>query len=117
MSTGIFCVAVPVTVEVHPETLNLNSQGRWITTYVGLPEGYDAGGIDVGTVRLKYGEHVLDAQWGNVAEDGRLMVKFDRQAVSAILPVAEEVELFISGEFHGVLFRCSDHIRVISPGK
>lgn len=116
-STGIFCVAVPVTVEVHPETLNLNSQGRWITTYIGLPEGYDAGGIDVKTVRLKYGEHVIDAQWGNVEEDGRLMVKFDRAAVSAILPVADEVELFISGEFQGVLFRASDHIRVISPGK
>ncbi|MCG2819678.1 MAG: hypothetical protein L6433_11880, partial [Actinomycetia bacterium] len=116
-STGIFCVAVPVTVEVHPETLNLNSQGRWITTYIGLPEGYDAGGIDVETVQLRYGEHVIDAQWGNVEEDGRLMVKFDRQAVSAILPVADEVELFISGEFHGVLFRASDHIRVISPGK
>ncbi len=116
-STGILCVAVPVTVEVHPETLNLNSQGRWITTYIGLPEGYDAGGIDVETVRLRHGEHVIDADWGNVEEDGRLMVKFDRQAVSAILPVADEVELFISGEFHGVLFRASDHIRVISPGK
>ncbi|MCG2796734.1 MAG: DUF5719 family protein, partial [Actinomycetia bacterium] len=61
-STGIFCVAVPVTAEVHPETLNLKSQGRWITTYIGLPEGYDAGGIDVETVQLRYGEHVLDAQ-------------------------------------------------------
>lgn len=74
-----------MTVDVHPDTLNLGSKGRWITCYIELSEGYDVGEIDVSSILLN----------GTVAAEGapvevcdydgdgveELMVKFDREAV------------------------------------
>mgnify|MGYP000530603689 CR=1 FL=1 len=40
------------TVDVNPKTLNLRSRGKWITTYIELPEGYDVGDINVSSILL-----------------------------------------------------------------
>lgn len=85
-------------VDVDPNTLNLNSQGKWITCYIELPAGYDVNDIDGQTVTLenvnaymgKEGWASAQANGGNTMDhdgDGVLerMVKFDRSAVQAVL--------------------------------
>jgi len=110
-----------VTVDIHPETLNLESNGKWITAHIELPECYEVSNINITTVRLE----TIPAAWGNV-EGNKLMVKFDRQAVGYILsglyhmappPAKNYVELTITGEFFdGTSFEGSDTIRVIYKG-
>jgi hypothetical protein len=116
--------AVPpgvLTVEIHPETLNLKSRGRWITCRIKPPAGYDVEDIDVGTVKLSYNGEDVEADWGNV-EGNVLMVKFDRSQVISLLQQAgvdgrEQVELTIKAEVNGESFEGTDTIRVISPGR
>jgi len=112
-------------VEIHPETLNLESNGRWITVLTSLPEEYEVSDINVTTVRLE----IIPAAWSKV-EGNKLMVKFDRQMVIDYIwayklthmqiPLPKEgveVDLTVSGELYdGTLFEGSDTIRVIHRG-
>jgi hypothetical protein len=111
---------IPATVDIDPDTLNLNSSGKWITTYIELPAGHDVSGIDVSTVTLNgvvsaeqrptaIGDHDHD----NVPD---LMVKFSRSAVQSMLSPGE-VELTVAGKWNGELFSGSDVIRVIGHGR
>lgn len=113
------------TVDINPETLNLESNGTWIMVYIELPEGYDVEDINVTTVQLD----TVPAAWGNV-EGNKLMVKFDRQTVTDYIwtfklyhmgiPLPKEgaeVELTITGELiDETSFKGSDTIRVIYKG-
>lgn len=120
-----FCVIIPATVDIDPDTLNLKSNGRWITAYVELPEGYDVGEIVVVDLWLEgvgLFEGTLHAEWwptgvGDYDEDGvqELMVKFDRPNVQEIVEVGENVEMTLFGKVGSVPFRGSDNIRVINP--
>ena len=89
---------IEATVDVDPNTLNLNSGGNWITCYVELPDGYNVNDIDGKTVTLENVNAYMGTQgWaspqaneGNTMDhdgDGVLerMVKFDRSAVQAVL--------------------------------
>ena len=110
-----------LTVEIHPETLNLKSKGRWITCLIKPPAGYDVEDIDVGTVELSYNNEDVEADWGNV-EGNVLMVKFSRSQVISLLQQegvngGEQVELTIKSEVDEEPFEGIDTIRVISPGK
>jgi hypothetical protein len=88
----------PATIEakvaLDPGTLNLASNGKWITGYIKLPEGYDVAQIDATTV--KFGDipaYLGDQGWAtpestyentsDYDDDGIIerMVKFDRAAV------------------------------------
>ena len=75
--------SIQATIDIDPDTLNLNSKGKWITCYIELPEGYDVNDIDIDTILL---EDLIQAEDSptNVGDhdvDGipDLMVKFDRQ--------------------------------------
>jgi len=85
---------IEAVVDIDPNTLNLNSGGRWITCYIELPEGYDVNDIDgrtvtVENVRAHMGEEGWASPQANEANtmdhdgDGVLarMVKFDWAAV------------------------------------
>lgn len=67
------------TVDVKPDTINLNmmDKRRWITVYIGLPEGYNVTDIDESTIML---EGLFSPEWSNI-EDGILMVKFDASSL------------------------------------
>jgi hypothetical protein len=111
-------VIIPAKVDVDPDTLNLKSKGKWVTTYIELPEGYDVSNIDVNTVLLNDQVHAKDhpTEIGDNDNDGiaDLMVKFDRSAVQEILEVGEEVEVTVTGDLtDGPPFEGSDLIRVI----
>jgi hypothetical protein len=112
--------AISATVDIDPDTLNLKSNGRWITAYIELPSGYDLTSVNIGTITL---ENVVPAEprptaIGDHDHDGisDLMVKFDRSAVQALVSVGD-VKLTVTGKWHAVLFSGSDNIRVINPGQ
>jgi hypothetical protein len=112
-------VVIMATVDINPDTFNVWAKGRWITAYIGEVEPYSVEDINVGTVKLVYGESEVYAQWGNF-EDGSLMVKFNRSDVAELLADVEDgsdAELTVTGEVGGATFAGSDTVRVISRGK
>ena len=119
---GLRCLLVPATIDIDPDTLNLKNNGKWITAYIELPEGYSVPDINVSTILLNgtiYAE-LKPAEIGDYDEDGipDRMVKFNRSAIQNILEVGDEVEITITGELYdGTPFEGSDTIRVIDEGK
>lgn len=110
---------IPATVDIDPDTLNLKSNGQWITAYITLPEGYNVEDIVLETVYL---DGIL-AAWSEI-QDGMYMVKFDRATVQACLtnepdydsaPKFYDMTLAITGNLvDGTPFEGSDTIRVLS---
>ncbi|MCW4052763.1 MAG: carbohydrate binding domain-containing protein [Candidatus Bathyarchaeota archaeon] len=103
-------------IDIAPDTLNLKSEGKWITAYIELPEGNDPSDIEVSTIELN-GEipaELHPTEIGDYDADGipDLMVKFDRQDLIAILN-AGEATLTITGEVDGIAFEGTDTIEVI----
>jgi parallel beta-helix repeat protein len=111
---GIINTPTQVTIDIDPDTLNLKSKGRWITCYIGLPEGYDVNDIDISTIIQ---EDTIHAEWGDVHDD-TLMVKFDRSEVEDMLSPGT-YNLKVTGKLtDGTMFEgYSDEIRVINPSK
>ncbi|MEW6593051.1 MAG: hypothetical protein AB1305_05190, partial [Candidatus Hadarchaeota archaeon] len=119
--------SIPAAVDIDPDTLNLKGNGRWITAYIELPQGYDVRNVDISSIKLNnavasesgqsYGfvkdPEIRDRNGNGLPE---LMVKFDRAAVQALASVGD-VKLTVTGKWHAVLFEGSDNIRVIDPGR
>lgn len=110
--------AIPALVSIDSGTLNLKSSGKWVTSYIELPDGYDVHAIDIDSVLL---EGLLDVQHSDIQGDV-LMVKFDREALVACLEVVlgvtppADVDLTVSGELSdGTEFTGGDTIRITSP--
>ena len=101
-------------MDIEPDVLNLGSQGEWVTVYALIETEYDENDIIIDSVMLD-GE--IKAEWGEVQEDGRLMVKFDRASVIDHLQDYEDgalVTLTVSGRFRdGVQFTGEDTIKVM----
>ncbi len=112
---------IQAAVDIDPDTLNLNSKGKWITCYIELPEDYDVEDIDISTIKLNEQVPAESRPMGigDCDDDGiaELMVKFDRSAVQGILEAGNEVEITVSGELEDDMkFEGSDTIRVIDKG-
>jgi len=126
---------IGATVDIYPKTLNLKSNGTFVTAYIELPEGYDVSDINVTTVFLD-GTIPADLKlWaiGNYDKDGvpDMMVKFDRQAVIDYIwaklyhmridppsfpKEGVEVGLTITGLLNTETIEGSDTIRAIYQG-
>jgi len=121
---------ISATVDIDPDTLNLKSNGEWITAYIELPEGYSVGDIDVFSILLN-GTIPVDpaapTQIGDYDGDGipDLMVKFDRAAVITWLDAYDcdedtgksyEVTFTITGKVAETQFEGVDMVRVLSKG-
>ncbi len=126
---------ISATIDVGPDTLNLKSKGKWITSYIQLPEGYSAEDIDAATILLietiapvldpKYdfvtnsSEHLTDHDNDGVLER---TVKFSRaemaEYITSVLGVEYgNVNLAITGELYdGTPFQGTCTIKVLSPG-
>jgi len=121
-------------VDLDPDTLNLKSQGKWVTCCVELPAGYDVSRIDLDTIKISGVDYrstdksidvVLDlpcdrqgpTEIGDYDSDGvpDLMVKFDRGALVGTLDVADEAVFFVEGYVEATPFVGADTIRVIKP--
>lgn len=110
---------VKAIVDIDPNTLNLGSNGRWITAFIELPEGYDVADIDPATVILNGTVYAEKSSIADNDNDGipDLMVKFDRQTVCDILAPADETEITIEGSSDRFGFIGTDIIRVTSEGE
>jgi len=113
-----FLQFIPATIEFNPDTLNRVSQGKWVTVYIELAEGYDVNGINIGSIFLN-GVVQAEEDLFNIGDyDGDgildLMVKFDRQDFIAAHQVGEFVDIIITGELaDGTAFEGYDVIRAL----
>jgi LysM repeat protein len=127
-ATGTFqakvgvCGPIPATIDIDPDTLNPGSQGNFVTTYIELPEGWDAAEVDIHTVQFCLDEDCTNAEEhptdvGDEDQDGipDRMVKFSREAVVALLRGrTDAITLRVTGEISGTTFEATDSIRVLN---
>ena len=128
-----------VSADLDPDTLNLKSQGKYVTCYLEVADPLSAEYIDPLSVEItkindvplgnpipiaqepagKSGKAKPKFSIGDYDGDGipDLMVKFDRQALIEVLPVSEQVKITIQGSFDGMSFAAEAFIRTIQPGK
>ncbi|MHA1479014.1 MAG: hypothetical protein ACTSPU_12525, partial [Promethearchaeota archaeon] len=93
--------SINATIDIKPDVLNLNAEGKWITAYIELPENYDLNNISLESILLNnlIQAEVKEATISDFDRDGipDLMVKFDRSSVINILETGERVEIIVSG--------------------
>jgi len=116
--------SIEATVDIDPDSLNPESQGKFVMAYVELPQGYSVADIDVSTVTLEVegvggsvGAAPSPTAVGDEDEDGipDRMVKFSREAVVALLGgVGEYATFVVAGELSsGERFEGSDVVRLL----
>jgi hypothetical protein len=121
-------VVLQATVDINPNTLNLDSQSdkNAITVHIELPAGYDAGQIDLATVGINILGAWISSQsgpapLGDYDKDKvpDLMVKFNRQAViEALAGKTGDMEMIVAGKLNNrCRFSGANTIEVIKPGK
>ncbi len=104
---------IPAVIDLDPDTLSLDSNGKWITCYIELGNDVPVEAIRGETVKLgdipaymgPEGWATPEANEGNIMDhdgDGVLerMVKFDRAAVQAIVQPLE-ASVTVTGELTG----------------
>jgi hypothetical protein len=116
---AVFEELVPAVVDIHPDVLNPRSGGKWVTSYIELPEGYDPADIDISTIILNEAvpAEMSPTAVGDYDSDGVMdrTVKFSRSAVIDTLPHGEYVEVRVSGQVGSETFTGRDTIRVLMP--
>ena len=125
----IWNVVLEVEIDVNPDTLNLKSNGEWITCYIELSDGFDVNDIDVDSIKLTVdGKEVLvdpaaPTEIGDYDSDGvpDLMVKFDRSELIENVNTIDfenadgkfyDLPTTITGTADGIPFKGTDTIRV-----
>jgi hypothetical protein len=105
-----------LSVEIHPETLNLKSNGRWVTVMITLPTGVSADEINMDDIRLWADDNSIKPDWGS-AGNGNIMVKFDRTSLKNLIDEEGNVSIRITGKLpSGQAFEGEATLRVINPG-
>jgi hypothetical protein len=76
---------LPVEIDIEPDTINLQSRGRWITCIIEIPGVGDVGDIIISSILLNDTVHAEEwpTEIGDHDDDGieDLMVKFNRTEV------------------------------------
>jgi hypothetical protein len=116
---------IPATLDIHPDTLNPESEGNFVTAYVELPEPWHVADIKLSTVSLtvegatgSVSANTHPTEVGDHDGDGTpdLMLKFDRQDVLALLSgKAGPVTLVVTGQVGTGTFEGSDTVNVLDP--
>jgi len=90
---GYPTIKVTATININPDTLNLKSNGKWVTCYIELPTPNSVSDIVVSTIKM---DNVVPAALsptaiGDYNSNGvpDLMVKCDRAAVQGLLSDGE----------------------------
>jgi parallel beta-helix repeat protein/predicted outer membrane repeat protein len=108
-------LAISAEVRIIPKTINLASKGKWITTYIWLPEGYNVADIELNSVFLE--DEIQPEQFSADQQKQVAIAKFNREDVQSALE-AGDFELTITGRLNdGTSFEATDIIRVIDKGK
>ncbi|MGD8566008.1 MAG: NosD domain-containing protein [Candidatus Bathyarchaeota archaeon] len=121
---------IAATIDIDPDTLNLKSEGQWITTYIELDETHNSSETDIstiltnGTIPAEVSPNTIgDYDNDNITD---LMVKFSRSEIMQLIlgsldPLEMEnnrmyATLKVTGELtDGTPFEGHTNIRVISP--
>jgi len=109
---------IEVEIDIDPDTLNLKSQGKWMTVYAYIQpsQGYHATEINVNTILL---DGQIPADWGDVQEKNCFMAKFNRTSLIDYLigegrKGGDVVTLTVTGQFtDGMSFQGSDTINLV----
>lgn len=112
---GAYEALPPLPVEVglnlEPDTLNLCSNGLWITAYMSLPEPYVPADVDVASVLLEEQFPVVHSD----VQGNLLMLKFDRAAVIEHLDPAQGSAAFVvTGALPDAELAGSDIVSIIN---
>ncbi|MFB2768290.1 choice-of-anchor X domain-containing protein [Pelatocladus sp. BLCC-F211] len=118
---------VVATTEFGPETINLKSQGRFVTAYIELPPPFAPANINVSSVKITAIDGVSispikaessPTEVGDFDNDGvpDLMVKFNRSALQAVLSPGMR-KITVEGSIDNRLFVGERSVGVIQPGK
>ncbi len=110
---------VPASVSITPRTLNLNSNGKYVTGTIELALPFFTAEIVPASIRLQGtipavpGTELL----GDANADGiqELTVKFDRAQFQAVLPQGEYVPVTVTGDVRNRTFAGEDTIRTLRP--
>jgi parallel beta-helix repeat protein len=122
-----YAIALSASVDIHPNTLNLKSKGRWVTAYIELPESYDINDINVTSIKLNSTLSIDSSAPVAVGDYDNdtipdLMVKFNRaELVLWIYDVQKikygNVTLTITGRLNdGTPFEGNDTMTVMLRG-
>ncbi|MEM3906611.1 MAG: ABC transporter substrate-binding protein [Nitrososphaerota archaeon] len=121
--TGVFAT-LKASIDIQPDALNKLSQGKYVTCYIELPEGYRIEDISLNSIIIAKINGISLAspvravgpfEIGDYDADGvrDLMVKFDRRELVALLE-AGNVELTVAGMLeNGTPFQGTDTVTVI----
>jgi hypothetical protein len=106
----VFSTFLDAQVNIKPETLNLKSKGRWITSYITLPDGFDVEDIDLDIIVITkinqdwlYPPLMSDQDFGGEVGDYNndmvpdLTIKFDRQELLNQSVPLGEIAITIGG--------------------
>jgi len=122
LSSGKLGGDVPpvVDVVVEPQSLNLNSSGKWVTVFLEPQLPYTASQVDLASIRLNGSVPIaggVEPVEGDQDEDGVAdwTLKFGRQALQATLQPGDTVPVTVTGKVNGLAFQASDFIKVTSP--
>jgi N-acetylneuraminic acid mutarotase len=106
-----------VIVDIDPNTLNLKSNGKWITCYIEMAKWCDVNDMDISTIKLNNviqaestPTEISDYDYDEIPD---LMVKFDWANAIQILEPGKDVEIIITGKLNDYSFEGNDFIRVI----
>ncbi len=94
-------------VDIKPETLNKGSKGD-ITVFIELTEPYDIANIDINSIEFN-GARVIKSN----LEDGKLMVKFNRDDLNTEKMTGDKVLFTLNGTLKdGTLFEGFDTVKI-----
>jgi DNA-binding beta-propeller fold protein YncE len=109
---------IAMAFDFAPNTLNLASQGLWVTGFLEPASPLAAGDIDLSSIRLNGTvpvDPVAPTALGDHDGDGvtDLMVKFNRAAAELTLTEGDQVPVNVTGTLGSDSFSGSDDIRVV----
>jgi len=123
-----FLVFSLVSTDLDPNTLNLKSQGKFVTVFFEITGVKSTDQIDPASLAItRINDQAVTPipaepkplSLEDPDQDGvlELMVKFDRQALIDVLPVAEQVKVTMEGKLvDQSSFKVNGFIRTIQPG-
>ncbi len=112
---------INATVNFDMDSFNPVSNGKWVTVYIGLPDGYSVEDVNISSIMLNSqvpaaGPYeIRDFDHDKVLE---LMVKFDRTAAIHVMNIGKAIRATITGSLtNGTKFQGSDMITVLAKMK
>jgi len=104
-------------IDIDPDTLNISSNGKYITAYIELPNSYNIENIDTSTIMInnKIPALISPTKVRDHNKNGikDLMVKFKRKDVYNVAGLGNNILTINGNLFDGTKFGGEDNIRVI----